>query len=129
MTNNEVSKEVLLDGAQMIIAASIAGIAGFLKERKIPFKELVEYMGEAFEGSLGDLEGREADEVMEHILTLQVLPLGAEVVSTQSSPDKAEVTLTALPLQKVLEKFGTNPQELLEGFDVTQQEYESIYAM
>lgn len=129
MSDNEVSKEVLLDGAQMIIAATIAGIAGFLKEREIPLMELIEYMGETFEGSLGDLEGRGAGEVMEHLLTLQILPLGAEVVSSQSSQVKAEVILTALPPRKVLEKFGTTPEELLEGFDVTQQEYESIYAM
>lgn len=113
----------------MIIAATIAGTAGFLKERGIPFRELIDYMGETFEGSLGDLEGRGADEVIEHLLTLQILPLGVEVVSSQSSQDKAEVTLTTLPPQKVLEKFGTTPEELLEGFDVTQQEYESIYAM
>ena len=129
MAKNEVPNEVLLDGAQMIVAATIAGIAGFLKERNIPLKEFVDYLGETFEGSLGDLEGRGANEVMEHLLTLQVLPMGVEVISSQSSSDKAEVKLTALPPQKVLEKFGTNPAELLEGFDVTQQEYESIYAM
>lgn len=129
MAKNKVPKDVLLDGAQMIIAATIAGIAGFLKERNIPFKDLVDYMGGAFEGSLGDLEGRGTDEVMEHLLTLQVLPMGAEVISSKSSPGKAEVALTMLPPQAILEKFGTTPAELLEGFDVTQQEYESVYAM
>jgi hypothetical protein len=129
MTKNEVPKDVLLDGSQMIIAATIAGIAGFLKERNIPFKELVDYVGETFEGSLGDLEGHGPGEVMEHLLTLQVLPMGAEVVSSKSSPDKVEVILTALPPRAVLKKFGTTPAELLEGFGVTQQEYESVYAM
>lgn len=129
MARNEVSKEVLMDGAQMIIAATIAGIAGFLKERNIPLKELVDYMGDTFEGSLDDLEGSGVDEVMEHLLTLQVLPMGAEVISSKSSPDRAEVTLTTLPPLAVLEKFGTTPAELLEGFDLTQQEYESIFAM
>ncbi len=129
MAKNEIPKEVLLDGAQMIIAATVAGIAGFLKERNIALKELVDHMGETFEASLGDLKGRGADEVMEHLLTLQVLPMGAEVTSSKSSPDKAEVTLTTLPPQATLEKFGTNPAELLEGFGVTREEYESIYAM
>ncbi len=129
MAKNEVSKEVLLDGAQMIIAATIAGIGGFLKERDIPLKEWADYMGDAFEGSLGHLEGRGAGEVMEHLLALQVLPLGAEVISSKSSPGKAEVTLKALPPEAVLEKFGTTPAELLEGFDVTQREYESIFSM
>jgi hypothetical protein len=129
MAKNEVPKEVLLDGVQMTIAATIAGIAGFLKERNIPLKEFVDYLGETFEGSLGDLEGQGVDEVMEHLLTLQILPLGTEVISSKSSSDKAEVTLTTLPPNAVLEKFGTNPAELLEGFDVTPQEYESVYAM
>ena len=129
MAKIEVSKEVLLDGAQMSIAATIAGIAGFLKEREIPIKELIAYMGEKFEGSLGDLEGRGADEVMEHLLALEVLPMGAEVISSQMTPDKAEVTLTPLPPRSVLEKFGTTPGELLKGFGITQKEYESIYAM
>lgn len=72
----------------MCIAATIAGIAGFLKERNIPLKELIAYMGEKFEGSLGDLEGRGADEVVEHLLTLEVLPMGAEVISSQLAPDR-----------------------------------------
>ena len=45
MAKNAVSQEVLLDGAQMCIAATIAGIAGFLKERNIPLVDLVNYMG------------------------------------------------------------------------------------
>jgi hypothetical protein len=129
VTRNVVAEKVLLDGAQMTIAATIAGIAGFLKERSIPLKELVDYMGEAFDGSLSDLEGRGVDEVMEHLLTLQVLPMGAEVISSKSSPDKAEVTLTTMPPETLLEKFGTDPAELLEGFGITKEEYESIYAM
>ena len=129
MAKTKVSKEVLLDGAQMCIAATVAGIAGFLKERNIPIKELSAYMGEKFEDSLGALEGRGADEVMEHLLTLEILPMGAEIVSSQSTPDKAEITLTTLPPSAVLEKFGTTPRELLRGFGVTQKEFESIYAM
>ena len=129
MAKNAVSQEVLLDGAQMCIAATIAGIAGFLKERNIPLVDLVNYMGEMFEESLGDLEGRGLDEVMEHLLNLEILPMGAKVMSSKSSLEKVEVTLTVLPPQTVLEKFGTNPTDLLEGFDVTQQEYESIYTM
>ena len=66
---------------------------------------------------------------MEHLLTLEVLPMGAEVISSQLSPDKAEVALTPLPPRAVLEKFGTTPKELLMDFGVTQKEYESIYAM
>ena len=129
MPKTRVSKEVLLDGAQMFIVATIAGVAGFFKERNIPVKELFAYIGDRFEGSLGDLEGRGADEVMEHLLTLEVLPMGVEVVSSQMTADRAEVTLTTLPPQTVLEKFGTTPDELLEGFDITSKEFESVYAM
>ena len=129
MLNNEVDKEVLLDGAQMNIAAIISGIAGFLKEKGIPFNEFVEYMGDAFEGSLEAFEGSEVKDVMEHLLTLEILPLGARVLSSKSSTSEAEVILTALPPKEVLEKFGTTPDEILEGFGVSREEFESCFAM
>jgi hypothetical protein len=129
MAKKSVSKEVLLDGAQMALSAFLAGTMGFLKERNISIQEWVSYIGEQFEGSLGDLEGEEAGRVMEHLLTLQVLPLGAEVISSQTTQDKAEVTLTPLPSRAVLEKFGTTPRELLRGFGVSQRDFEAIYAM
>jgi hypothetical protein len=129
MAKTSVPKEVLLDGAQMCLAATTVGIIGFLKERNIPVKALVDYMGEQFEDSLGDLEGEEVGKVMEHLLTLEVLPMGAEVISSQATAGKAEVTLTSLPPRKVLEKFGTTPGDLLQGFGVTMMEYASIYGM
>jgi hypothetical protein len=129
MAKIEVSKDVLLDAAQMSLAATMAAIAGFLKEHNIPLKDFVTYMGESFEGSLEMLEGRGAGEVMEHLLKLEILPMGAEVVSSRLSADSAEVTLTTLPPKPVLEKFGTTPKELLSGFGVTQREFESIFAM
>ena len=129
MAKQSVSKGVLLDGAQMALSAFLAGTMGFLKERNVPIKEWISYIGEQFEGSLGDLEGEEASRVMEHLLTLQVLPLGAEVISNQTTGDKAEVTLTPLPSQAVLEKFGTTPRELLSSFGLSQKDFEAIYAM
>ncbi len=60
MANTEVSKEMLLDGPQMSIAAFIAGTMGFLKQRNILIKDWVSYIGEQFEGSLGELEGRKS---------------------------------------------------------------------
>ena len=127
MVNMKVSKQVLLDGAQMSITATITAVAGFLKEHNIPFKEFVTYMGNKFEGSFGDLDGRGADEVMGHLLTLEVLPMGVEVISSQMSGERAEVTLTSLPPREVLGKFGTTPKMLLEDFGVAKGEYESIY--
>jgi hypothetical protein len=129
MAKTSVSKEMLLDGAQMALSAFIAGTMGFLKQRSIPIKDWVSYIGEQFEGSLGELEGEEVGKVMEHLLTLEVLPMGAEVVSSQSTPDKAEVAVTTLPSRLVLEKFGTTPRELMRGFGVTKKEFESIFSM
>ena len=129
MPDVKVSKDMLLDGARMTLAATTAAIAGFLKERDIPFKEFVDYMGDSFEGMMGDLEGRGADEILQHLLKLEVLPMGAEIVSSEMTPDKAEVTLTSLPPQKVLEKFGTSPADFLDGFGVTKKEFESMYGM
>ncbi len=129
MAKTGISKEMLLDGAQMALSAFLAGTMGFLKQRNIPVKDWVAYIGETFEGSLGELEGEGVDKVMEHLLALQVLPLGVEVVSTQSTADKAEVIVTPLPSPTVMEKFGTTSRELLRGFGVTQREFASIYAM
>ena len=125
----DVPKEMLLDGAQMTISAFIAGTMGFLKEKNIPIKDWVSYIGEQFEGSLAELEGEEAGNVMGHLLTLEVLPLGVDIVSTKSTPDKAEARLTSLPSRTVLEKFGTTPRELLRGFGVTKKEFESVLSM
>jgi hypothetical protein len=129
MKDTVASRQVLLDGAQMMIAANVAGTAGFLKERNIPLKDLADYAGHKFEDALGDLAGRGADEVMQHLLTLEFLPMGAEVVSKQMTADRAEVTLTPLPPPAVLEKFGATPAEFLEGFDITPKEYEAILGM
>jgi hypothetical protein len=129
MAKESVSKEVLLDGAQMALSGFLAGTLGFLKERNISIQEWVSYIGEQFEGSLGDLEGEKAGRVMEHLLTLQVLPLGAEVTSSQVTRGKVEVKLTPLPSRAVLEKFGTTPRELLRGFGISQKDFETIYAM
>ena len=120
-------REMMLDGAQMSIASTMAAIAGFLKEKGISLKEFINYFGEQFEGSWMDLEGRGVDEVMDHFLDLEVLPMGAEVVSRQMTPERAEVKLTSLPPRKVLEKFGTSPKELLKGFGVTERQFASIY--
>lgn len=125
----DVPKEMLLDGAQMSLSAFIAGTMGFLKQHNIPIKDWVSYIGEQFEGSLGELEGEEAGKVMDHLLALEVLPLGVDILSSQSTPDKAEARLTSLPSRTVLEKFGTTPRELLRGFGVTKKEFESILSM
>ena len=84
-----VPKEMLLDGAQMSLSAFIAGTMGFLKQQDVPIKDWVSYIGEQFEGSLGALEGEEVGKVMDHLLALEVLPLGADTLSSQSTANKA----------------------------------------
>jgi hypothetical protein len=129
MAKASVSNEVLLDGAQMTMSALLAGTMSFLKKRKIPIKDWVNYIGEQFEESWGGLEGEKVESVMEHLLTLEVLPMGAEVISSKTTAGKTEVILTSLPSRKVLKKFGTTPAELLGDFGVTAREMASIYAM
>ena len=123
------SKAVLLDGAQMSLMTFLAGTAGFLKDRGIPISEWVSYIGEAFADSWGGLKGRGADEIMQHVLAIQLLPLGVEVLSSDLKPNRAEVVLTAFPGKAVLEKFGTTPRELLSGLGANQQELAQIYGM
>jgi len=129
MSKQKVPNEVLLDGAQMNLSALIAGTMGFLKKRRIPIKDWVRYIGEQFEGSWGGLQGEKLQSVLEHLLTLEVLPLGVEATSSEVTPKKAEVTVTSLPSRIVLKKFGTTPKELLDGFGVTAAEVASFYAM
>jgi hypothetical protein len=129
MAKEQVSKEVLLDGAQMGLSLVLAGTMGFLKKHDLPTEEWAKYIGEAFEGALGDLEGAPLDTVMDHLLTLEVLPMGAEVVSSESTSRKAEVTVTPLPSRALLKKFGTSPREFLSGFGITKQDMASVYAM
>ena len=129
MAKQNVPKQVLLDGAQMALAGFLAGTLDFLKERNMSIQEWVSYIGEQFEGSLGVLEGEEVGRVMEHLLTLQVLPMGAEVTSSRTTNGKVEVKLTPLPSRALLEKFGTTPRELLRGFGLTQKDFEAIYGM
>ena len=129
MPEERVPKDMLLDGAQMSFSAFIAGTMGFLKQHNIEVKDWLAYIGEKFSEMLGGLEGRWAGEVMHHLLSLNILPWGAEVVSSELSDEKAEVTLLPLPSRPVLEKFGTTPQDLLRDFGVTPKEFESIYDM
>jgi hypothetical protein len=129
MAKRSIPKQILLDGAQMALSGFLAGTLGFLKERNISIQEWVSYIGEQFAGSLGDLEGDEVSSVMEHLLTLQVLPLGAEVTSSQATDSKVEVKLTPLPSRAVLEKFGTTPGEFLGSFGLTQKDFEAIYGI
>ena len=65
MIKEEVSKEVLLDGAQMGLSVVLVGTMGFLKEHSIPIEDWVRYIGESFEGALGELQGEPLDTVME----------------------------------------------------------------
>ena len=129
MAKEVVSKEVLLDGAQMGILMLLAGTIGFLKKQRIPVKNWTRYIGESFEGAMGDLGGEPLSRVMEHLLTLEVLPMGVEVISSKSTSQKAEVTLTPLPDRALLKKFGTTPSEFLSGLGVTKQDMASVYAM
>ncbi len=116
-----------LAGAQMELTALIAGTMGFLKERGIPISDWTRFIGEKFEDTWAPFEGRSPDEVMEHLLPLQIEPLGADVLSKNGGPQQAEVTLAPLPSRRVLEMFGTTPRELLQGFGVTQKEFSAVY--
>jgi hypothetical protein len=129
MAKKAVPTQMLLDGAQMSLYGFIAGTIGFLKKKKIPVKDWIDYIGDNFSESWGDLKGEKPDFVMEHLLALEVLPMGAEMISSRSIDGKVESTLTTLPGKGVLEKFGTTPRDLLEGFGVTQKDFETVYAM
>lgn len=129
MAKVEVSKEVLLDGAQMGLAVLLAGTLGFLKKHDMSIGDWARYVGEAFEGALGDLEGASLDTVMEHLLTLDILPMGTEVLSSESTSRKTEVTVSPLPSRTLLRKFGTTQREFLRGFGITKQDLASVYAI
>lgn len=125
----KVSQEVKLDGAQMLIAAFTASTLGFLKERGIPLNDWVDYVGDAFEGSWAGFEGRSPNDILEHVAALNAAPMGAEIVSLKQDGDAWELVLTSIPSADVLGRFGTTPEELLEGFDLTPAEFALVYGM
>ena len=123
------SPGVRLDGAQMLIAAITAGTLGFLKERGIPIREWVDYVGDAFEGSWSAFEGWGGDDIFRHVAALNAVPMGAEVMSLTQDGDTWEMELTTIPSADVLARFGTTPEELLEGFGLTADEFALIYGI
>jgi hypothetical protein len=127
MIDTKIPSEMLQDGAYMCIAATTAGILGFLKGKGIPMKEFLTYFGERFEESFSEMKDEPVEKVMQHLLMLEILPMGAEVISTKFTKNKAEAVITSLPPKNVLEKFGTTPRELLRGFNVTTKDFESFY--
>jgi len=94
MGKEGVSKEVLLDGAQMNLSALIVGTMSFLKQKHIPIKDWVLYIGKQFEDSWGGMEGEKAERILEHLLTLEVLPLGVVFdPAVENSAEKLAVLL------------------------------------
>ncbi len=127
MPKKDTVERYLLDGTQMNLIAFIAGTMGFLKEKKVDTKEWASYIGKSFEDSWQAFEGAGADEIMEHLIPLQIQPFGAEVISSKGDYNQAEVILSSLPSKAVLQRFGTTPREILGGFGITQREFAALY--
>ena len=76
---------------------------------------------------MGSIHGAGADEVMGHLIPLQIQPLGVEVVSSEGDEREVKLVLSSLPPREVLERFGTTPKELLGGFGVSADEFALLY--
>jgi hypothetical protein len=120
---------MLLDGSQMTLASMVAGTIGFLKKHDIDPAHWIAHIGEMFEGAWEEMEGEGADAVMVQLLNLSILPMGGKVLRQKMSADSAEVEVSSLPDEAVLERFGTSPADLLEGFDITARDFAVIYEL
>ena len=77
---------------------------------------------------MGEPKGNiDADEVMGHLVPLQIEPLGVKVLESSGYSDRVELTLTPLPPTEVLERFGTTPEELMDGFGITGEDMAAVY--
>ena len=128
-TKVDVPQEMLLDGARMLMTGMTAGTMGFLKGARHSYQRVGRLYRRKVRGLTRRSGGRAAGKVMEHLLALEILPMGVEMISSDVTDGKADVKVTSLPSQAVLEKFGTTPRELLSGFGVTQREMSTIFAM
>lgn len=129
MTVKKISKQVKLDGAQMLVAALTASTLGFLKERGIAISDWVAYVGDVFEGSWAAFEGRGGDDILDHVAAFNAAPMGAEVISLTQEGDAWELVVSSIPSEDVLARFGTAPEEFLEGFGITRDEFAMVYSM
>ena len=127
MTEEEMVERHLFNGSLMNLMAFLAGTMGFLKERGIETSEWIEFVGKSFVSSWEVFHGAAADEVMGHLVPLQIQPLGVEVVSSEGDEREVKLVLSPLPPRDVLERFGTTPEELLDGFGVSAEEFASLY--
>ena len=127
MTQEEMVERHLFDGSLMNLMAILAGTMGFLKEQGIETSEWIEFVGKSFVSSWEVFHGAGADEVMGHLIPLQIQPLGVEVVSSEGDEREVKLVLSSLPPSDVLERFGTTPEELLDGFGVSAEEFASLY--
>ena len=127
MSDSDEMTEMMLDGSQMALSALIAGTAGFLKQRRIAPSDWIAYVGGMFEGAWEGLADEGADVVMQQLLNLSILPMGSRVLREDMSSDRAEVEITPLPSEEVLARFGTEPADLYEGFEITADDFATIY--
>lgn len=117
----------LLDGAQMGWIEVVGGTIAFLKRRGLDVKDWTTYVGRTFRESWAGFQGAGCDEVMGHLIPLQIEPLGVKVLSSRGSAKQVEVTLTPLPSPAVLRRFGTTPRRFLRDFGITAQDFAAIY--
>ena len=127
MEEEQMVERYSLDGAQMMMMSFLAGTMGFLKDNDVSIGDWIRHVGGAFEGSWEAFKGAGADETMGHLIPLLIQPLGVEILSSSGDSDEVKLTMTTLPPRDVLERFETTPEELLDGFGITREEFASIY--
>ena len=100
--------EELLEQAQSNAQATIIATAAFLQERGVPLAAWTRAVGRIFARAWDEPRPWDAGAFMDAILT-NVRSLGAEIVSAELGPDRAEAVTTGFPDPDLCALFGVEP--------------------
>jgi hypothetical protein len=100
--------EELLEQAQSNAQATIIATVAFLTERRIPLADWTAALGRTFGLAWDDPSPWEAGEFLDAMLT-NFRSLGATVLSSDLTPDRAEATTTGFPDPELCALFAVDP--------------------
>ncbi|HKG26794.1 MAG TPA: hypothetical protein VKB09_14185 [Thermomicrobiales bacterium] len=104
----EDTTEELLEQAQSNGQATIIATIAFLTEHRLPIADWIASLGRTFALAWDEPEPWDAGEFLDAMLT-NFRSLGATVLASDLSPDRAEATTTGFPDPELCAIFGVDP--------------------
>ncbi len=105
---DEDTTEELLEQSQSNGQATIIATIAFLTERKIPIADWTASLGRTFGLAWDDPEPWDAGEFLDAMLT-NFRSLGATILTSDLTPDRAEATTTGFPDPELCAIFDVDP--------------------